>query len=479
MIDREPLKIAPGPPGNFLLGNLLEFRRDVLGLLTESARRYGDVVRCRLGPYVVHLINHPSHIEHVLLKHSENYDRRTRSAAKIRDACGDGLLTSNGELWRRQRRILQPAFQSHRLQIVTPVTTAATCQMLDRWDRIATTGQPIDVASEMKRLTCTIAARVFFGSNIGDDAAIIADSLETLLETTWSRLQSVVNLGRFPTASRRKFRKSLSQLDQIVHRIIAQRNGKNSEDDLLSMLLAACDEQTGERMPQNLLRDETITMLLAGHETTASSLARTFYLLSQFPAAQRRLDDEVADVLQGRVPTATDLPNLRVVTMLFQESLRLYPPIWIIERRAIRRDNIAGYEIPAGSSVVISPFALHRHPAFWEDPERFDPDRFSHERFANVAQHAYLPFGMGAHQCIGKDFAMIEGRSIIAQIAQRYCLSLVPGHPFVLMPGITLGLKHGLMMTLKRSELRGKIDSDRSLGAYLTPSPSMGEGPGR
>jgi len=214
------------------------------------------------------------------------------------------------------------------------------------------------------------------------------------------------------------------------------------------MLLTARDEQTGEKMPDKQLRDETITMLLSGHETTANALARTFYLLSKFPEAQRRLNAELADVLGGRVPTASDVPSLRYTTMLFQESLRLYPPIWIIERRAIRDDEIGGYHIPAGTSVVISPYALHRHAGFWENPEGFDPERFSADRFASVAQHAYLPFGTGGHQCIGKEFAMMEARLIIAQVAQSYRLHLVPGHPFVLRPGITLGLRHGLLMNV-------------------------------
>jgi cytochrome P450 len=445
-------KIAPGPPGDFLLGNLREFRRDVLGLLTDSARHYGDVVRCRLGPYVVHLVNHPSHVEHVLHKNCENYDKRTRSAAKIRDVCGDGLLTSDGELWRQQRRLMQPAFHQQRLHGMAPLTIEATGNMLARWDRSAAAGQPIDVVSEMMRLTCTIAARAFFGSDVADDAETIEQSLAVVLDYTWRRLESVLDLGRFvSTARRRRFREAIDRLDQIVYRIIvARRQDNRSDGDLLSMLLAVRDEQSGAGMPDRLLRDETITMLLSGHETTAGALARTIYLLAKFPAAQQRLNAELADVLDRRIPSADDTPNLRYTTMLFQESLRLYPPIWIIERRAIGDDEIGGYHIPAGSSVVISPYALHRHPGLWENPEEFAPDRFSADRFAQVQPHAYLPFGTGAHQCIGKDFAMLEARLIIARIVQSYRLQLVPKHSFVLRPGITLGLRDGLLMNVSR-----------------------------
>jgi cytochrome P450 len=331
---------------------------------------------------------------------------------------------------------------------VALVTADATRKMFDRWDQAAASGQTIDVASEMKRLTCAIAACTFFGSDVSNDVAIIEESLEALLDYTWSRLQSVLDLSRFlPTPKRKRFHRALTELNRIVNRIIDERTGSGNQTNLLSMLLAARDE-TGEGLSSKLLREETITMLLAGHETTASSLARTFYLLSEHPAAQQRLGQELDKVLRGRVPTAADLSQLTYTASLFQESLRLYPPIWIIERRVIEADVIGGYHIPRGSSVVISPYALHRHPELWEDAQRFDPDRFSPERLGNITQHAYIPFGVGGHQCIGKDFAVLEAHMIIAQVAQRYRLQQVAGHPCILMPGITLGLKHGLKMKL-------------------------------
>jgi cytochrome P450 len=447
--EDEP-KIAPGPRGSFLLGNLLEFRKDVLQLLLTSQRDFGDVVRFRLGPMVVHLVSHPDHISHVLLTCRDHYNKDTRSSAKIRSITGEGLLTSNGAFWLRQRRLMQPAFSPQRLACFTDVMTQSTAQMLQRWSREAKAGRPVDVASQMMALTFTIVGKALFGADLGGEADTVERCSTVILEHTWGRLERLIELpGWFPTPGRRRFRQALQALDKIVHRLIAERRRDGSgSNDLLALLLERCDEETQQRMTDDQLRNETLTLLLAGHETTANALTWTWYLLSKHPEVRRRLIAEIEEVLAGRVPAADTLPRLSYAAMVFKESMRLYPPIWIMERRALSEDMIAGYVIPAGSSVVVSPYVLHRDPRFWENPELFDPERFAPEATEKRNPHCYIPFGLGQRLCIGNHFALMEWQIIIAMTLQAFQLDLVPGHPVEPKPGITLRPRRGLPMTL-------------------------------
>ncbi len=443
-------KIAPGPRGHLLLGNLLEFRKDVLQLLMDGPRRFGDVVRYRLGPVIVHLVNHPDLIRHVLLTRHEIYNKDTRSSAKIRSITGEGLLTSNGDFWLRQRRLMQPTFSPQRLDRFADVMAQSTTRMLQRWNEIAKRGQPLDIASEMMALTFTIVGKTLFGAELGGEAEAVERSSTQILEHTWKRLEKLVEPPSwFPSAGSRRFQRGLRDLDRIVHRLIAERRRQGSaSNDLLSLLLQRTDEETGQRMTDEQLRNETLTLLLAGHETSANALTWTWYLLSKHPAVRRRLTDEVSEVLKGRTPTAEDLPRLVYTAMVFKEAMRLYPPIWIMERRALEEDMLGGYTIPAGSSVVISPYVTHRDPRFWENPEGFDPERFTPKASEDRNPHCYIPFGLGQRLCIGNHFVLMETRIILAAIAQTFRLDLVPGHPVEPMPGITLRTRHGLPMTL-------------------------------
>ena len=397
---------APGPRGDRLVGNLRAFRRDVLGLMLESSREYGDVVRFHLGPFVVHLLNHPDHVEHVLQSHARNYDKATRSSAKIRAISGDSLLTSNGELWRRQRRLMQPSFHRQRIAGLAGQMIDFTAAMLQRWQAKIATGEPLEIASEMMRLTYTIVGKTLLGADVSEDSSAVERAMETILTHTFRRWGNLIDLPEFvPTPENLRFRRALQTVDEIVYRIIAEhRSGKGANTDLLGMLLDVRDEETGQGLSDTELRNETITFLLAGHETTANALAWTFYLLSQHPDIERQLRAEVSAVLGERAPTVENLPQLRYTTMVIQEAMRLYPPIWAIERRAIADDTIGGFHIPAGSSVVISPYTLHRNENFWPQAERFDPARFA------TRPRAYIPFGSGPRFCIGNEFAMMETR---------------------------------------------------------------------
>lgn len=443
-MNTPPKRIAPGPPGHFLFGNLREFRRDVLGLVIESAATYGDVVRCRLGPQIVHLLSHPDHVEQVLQKRAVNYDKHTRSSAAIRAVTGESLLTCNGEAWKRQRRMDQPAFHHRQIISFAEKMMTATEVMLRSWQ-----GRPeLDLSSEMARLTYSIVGQTLFSFNTGEDAKTVEKAMRVILPHVFGRLGNPINWpGWLPTAANRRFRRSLAEVDEVVYRIIAQHRRAQAEGnpdaDLLSMLMSVRDSATGTGPDDSQLRNETITFLLAGHETTANALTWTFYLISRHPEVERRLLAELTDALDGRTPTLEDVSKLTYTKLVIQESMRLYPPIWIIERRVIQEDVIGGYTLPAGSAVVISPYALHRHPAFWDRPEEFDPSRFE-----SPAPAAYIPFGAGPRSCIGSEFAMLEAQLITAMVMQSFHFDLVPGHPVEPLPDITLRAKHGMRMTL-------------------------------
>ncbi len=446
-----PMK-APGPRGHFLIGNLIAFRRDVLGLLLNSQREFGDVVRFNLGPMVIHLAAHPDHVKQVLVTNQHNYNKDTRSSSKIVGITGPGLLTSNGDAWLRQRRLMQPVFNAQRLLAYTDLIVAETDRMLDGWQARADSGMPIDVASEMTRLTCTLIARILLGADLSADIDEVERSTTIVMKHTWRRLERIVDPPLWlPTPGNLRFRNAKRRLDEIVYRLIAERRSGPPRNDLLALLLKARDDGiggTGGGMTEEQLHNETITLLLAGHETTANALSWTFYLLSQEPRWRQNVYDEVLAQLGQRAAGADDLPRLDLVTRVFQEAMRLYPPIWIMERRVLEDDLIGGYHIPGGSALEISPYVTHRHPEFWKDPECFDPDRFTPQRSAGRHPYAYLPFGGGQRLCIGSHLAMLEGRVILSRVLQRFQLQLVPGSIVEPMPGITLRLRHGLPMTV-------------------------------
>jgi enediyne biosynthesis protein E7 len=441
---------APGPAGHLLFGHLREFRRDVLGLLMSAARAHGDVVRFRLGPRVVHLLNHPDHAQHVLLRHASNYDKRTRSTAFIKGVTGESLLTANGDYWSRQRRLMQPAFHREQIAHFIGPMVSATEEMLERWRARPVTGAPVDVAEEMSRLTYVIVGSTLFSADVGPDADAINEAMTVVLPHVFGQLGRVWNWPAWlPTTENRRFRQALAQVDATVFRIIAAHrrsleSGGAPPRDLLGLLMLARDEGSGEGLSDQQLRNESTTFLLAGHETTANALTWTLHLLSHHPAVAHAVRAEVRTVLAGRSPTLDDVPRLTLTRRVIMEAMRLFPPIWILERRVIKDDTVGGYHLPAGSSVVVSPYAMHRHPAFWSEPERFCP-----ERFDQPPPSAYLPFGAGPRFCIGREFALLEAQIVTALIVRAIDLTPVPGAPIEPWPGITLRTRHGLPMQLR------------------------------
>ncbi|MRG93894.1 cytochrome P450 [Polyangium spumosum] len=443
--------VAPGPPGAPLLGNLPELRRDRIRIFLDAADTYGDVVRFQFGPgpgRTAHLLRHPDHIKHVFVDAADRFTKQTPGVREVRALLGDGLLTSEGALWKRQRRIAQPAFQKQRIAAFADVMVRAADELVDGWMRRPRPDAPVDVASEMMRLALRIVTETLLGTDVPIDAAATAEALDLILEDVRKGVTRILKIPRgVPTPDNRRFHAAVAVLDREVLRIIEhRRKAPGGGTDLVSMLMAARDPETGEGMTDRQLRDEVMTMFAAGHETTANALAWTFYLLSTHPDVRRRARAEIGRVTEGRLPDFKDLGALDLVGRVFQESMRLYPPAWMISRRAADDDVIGGYSIPSGSLVFLSPYVTHRHPSYWENPEGFDPDRFAGGALARMPRFAYFPFGGGARQCIGSSFAMVEGTLVLATILRRVRLDLVPGQTITPEPGITLRPRGSIQM---------------------------------
>ncbi len=449
----------PGPRGHLVLGSLREVQRDPLGMLRDGFRDHGDVVRLRFGTTRALLLAHPEHIGRVLHDNHRNYDKHNVDYAVLRRLLGNGLLTSDGEFWRRQRRLMAPMFHRQRVAGFCNLMVNSTLEMLERWDAMARSGESFDIAAEMTRLTLPIVAKALFSADVSDDAEAIGAAL-TEVNRQLGEFSLLDMFWMIPTPRKRRFRAAVQTLDEVVGKIIdARRRATHRNEDLLSMLLDAVDEETSKGMTPRQVRDEVLTVLLAGHETTANALAWTWYLLARNLAAENKLHDEIASTLGERAPAAPDLPQLRYTRMVIEESMRLYPPAWAISRNAIGEDEIGGYPVRPRTNIIICSFVTHRHPSFWEEPERFDPERFSSERSQRRPDFAYLPFGGGPRICIGNAFATTEAQLVVATIAQRYRLRLVPGHPVELHPLITLRPRHGIRMTLHPADDANAADS--------------------
>lgn len=446
--SRKPQAI-PGPQGSPILGVWPHLRQNPLQFLTDAAYQYGEIVSLRLGFQRVYLLTHPDHIRYVLQDNSQNYHKSAR-VESIKPLFGEGLTTSEDSLWQHQRRLIQPLFKHQRMETFASVVIEMTTAMLKRWQSSAEQEKPLDIAAEMLALTQTIILRILFGADSMQELSKLNQTLTTAFDHLSQRVWSLAAvLDSLPTARNRQFRQALHTLDTFVYGLIAERHRRENEtDDLLSLLLQARDEKTGEPMSDTQLRDEVMTLCIAGYTTTAAALTWTWYLLSQHPTVERTLQRELATVLRGHPPTIQDLSALPYTHMLIAEVLRLYPPTWITARTPLEDDEIGGYHLPAKSVLLLSPYVTHRHPAFWENPGQFSPERFRPGQATSRHPFAYFPFGGGPRFCIGQSFARMEMALIVALIAQTYQLRLVPGHPVVPQPLITLYPRHGMLMTL-------------------------------
>jgi cytochrome P450 len=413
--------------------------RDPFRYLMGLARTHGPVAPYRAGTERAYLVDDADLIRHVLADNHANYSKGTFINAQFKLAVADGLLTLEGPEWRRERRLMQPAFHIERLNALGASMTQATTAMLERWEAYADAGETLDMTEEMGRLTMTITARSLFGADIAEDVDEIGQHIAVAI----SKLAGHEQRPEFALARERLVR-------TVDRMIAARRAAPHGAHDLLTMLTEARDEDTGEPMSDFQLQNEVITLILAGYETTANSLSWTWYLLSQHPHVMAAVRAELTAVLGGREPRFRDLGALSYTRRMLDESLRLYPPAWILGRRALGEDRLGDVTVPAGSVLALSPYVTHRNPRYWPDPERFDPDRMVEWRAARRAPFAYFPFGGGPRLCIGHNMAMLEAQLIIGTVAQRFDLRLVEGHTVVPQRLFVLRPRGGLPMTVHR-----------------------------
>lgn len=452
-VQTDPLT-PPSPPSHPLLGLMREFRQDRIGLYRRVARNNGDVLRMRYLWVNTYTVSHPDYFKQILQDNNRNYIRNAFVNNTFKLFLGDGLFTLDGESWLGRRRLMQPAFHRPRLANLGGLMTAAAEAMLAGWDAGAD-GQELAVDEEMMKVTLRIVGKALFSADLLGASSVLGDAFTSVSEFVNYRMQTPFPLPLFvPTRRNRQFKAALATLDHTVYGLVAERKASQQTDeekgDLLDMLIAARDEETGTGMTDGELRNEVALLMFAGHETTATTLTWTFYLLSQHPAVEAKLHAELARVLGGRTPTLADLPNLPYNRMVIEETMRLYPPAWGLSRQSVGEDIIGGYRLPAKASITLPIMTLHYDPRWWENPETFDPERFTPARSADRHKFAYLPFGAGPRQCIGNHFALLEAQLVLATVAQRYQLRLRPGHPVQPDPVFVLRTSHGLPMTATR-----------------------------
>jgi cytochrome P450 len=416
----------PRPRGNPVLGSALDLRKSQIRTYERVMRTYGDVVRLVVGPpgvrFDLYCVFHPDGVRAVLAGSREGYSKGNRFYRQIAEAFGWGLLTSEGELWQRQRRLVQPLFTRRQIAAYAELMAEEAVAVAGRWDRAARDGGTIDANADMVGLALRVVGRAIFGDDVARAADVLDSAFPVLNRHTFRRAMSpLAPPASWPTPDNRRAARARRALYGEVDELIAKRRHAGAGgDDLLSRLLAARDPDTGEAMDVQQVRDEALIFLLAGHETTSTALTFTLHLLARHPDEQRLVHEELDAVLDDRAPTLDDVPALARTAMAIKESMRLYPPAYALGRLSETENEIGGYSIPAGSFVVVSQFATHRHPQFWDDAEAFHPARFTPERERERHPHAYFPFGGGPRACIGSHFAMLEATIAVAVLLQRF-----------------------------------------------------------
>jgi cytochrome P450 len=425
---------------NIPITQIRAVQRDTLTFLWRNFEQHGDFIEYPLGLFSAFQLTAPDLIEHILLHNYRNYSKNTIQFNTLAEVTRRGLLTSSGDFWLQQRRLAQPAFHRRYLPEMATVIVQATERLCQRWEKLAADKTIIDLDAEMMQLTLEIIGELLFRADLSDRAGKLTQAVNELLDYVMYRAYNPLSVVTryLPTPRQRRFRRALGLLEGLIE----QRSVTSGQYSVASMLA-----ETG--MGQEALRDELMTFLIAGHETSASGLTWLFYLLSQDEAVRKRLESEV-DGLNGRSPTITDLPQPPYLTQVMQESLRRYPPSWLISRRALADDRLRDTTIPHRSYVIISPYAIHHHPDYWPDPDCFDPDRFAPGQADQRPRFAYIPFGGGPRLCIGDRLAQLEIQLITAMITQRFRLRLIEGHPVEAVGRVTIRPRHGMAMRIER-----------------------------
>jgi cytochrome P450 len=441
-----------GPQGNWLFGCVRDLQGDPLNFYKQTWQTYGDYARIRAFPGIyVYLLIDPEAVEHVLLKNHKNYRKPDFFNKTVSLLAGNGILSSEGDFWLRQRRLSQPAFLRSRVAAFGPHMVTATDLFIQEWEK-AEFGHALDIVPEMMRLALRIASTSLFSTDISGEADAIGRAFRVAFAQIGDKMSGRTRVPLWvPTRRNREFRESKALLDRVVLELIeSRRRNPTVTNDVLDMLLAAQDNESGTGMTDQQLRDEVITLITAGHESVGAAWSWAWHLLAQHPKIQEDLHDEAKGRLGGRTPTPDDLPHLPLATAVFEETMRLYPPAWGQPRETIAADEINGYSLPGKAIVTLSQWITHRHPRFWNDPDRFDPQRFLPPGDPRRPKMAYFPFGGGPRMCIGNHFAMIEGPLVLAALAQRFHLTPVPGHTVIPDPTFTLRPKTGVQVIVRK-----------------------------
>ena len=437
----------PGPKRKPVIGYLREFRSDPPAFLSDLARQHGDVVHFKLGPQDMYLLNHPDYIRDVLVTHNRNFVK-SRGLEMAKKFLGESLLTSEGEFHRRQRRLAQPSFHRQRINAYAEAMIDHALRTRDRWQD----GETRDIWQEMMRLTLAIVGKTLFDADVEAEATEIRKALTDLMQL-FERITNPFSflLDKLPLPGNLRWIKAKTRLDATIYRIINERRASGTDQgDLLSMLLLAQDEEgDGGSMTDQQVRNEAMTLFIAGHETTANALTWTWYLLSQHPEIESRLHREVDEVLSDRMPSATDFTSLQYTEMVLAESMRMYPPAWTIGRRVLNDYEVGQYVIPSGSIILMSPWVMQHDARYYPEPYTFDPERWRGEAREARPKFSYFPFGGGPRVCIGEQFAWMEGVLLIATIAQKWKMRLAPGQLVEPKAMVTLRPKHGMQMVIE------------------------------
>ena len=439
--------LPPGPRGIPFLGSLIDYFSDMLGFLKRVSDDYGDIVYYKLGTRKMYLLNNPEHIKDVLVTHNRNFEK-SRALKRTKIILGEGLLTNEGEPHIKQRRTIQPVFHHERIKSYGDVMAQYASRVGDGWKN----GELLNIHKEMMKLTLFIVSKTIFDSDMESKSDEIGECLTDLV-TLFPQMIFPYSeyLDNLPLPANRRFQIAKDKLDSIIYRLIEERRASPGEkSDLLSMLLEAQDEEGGEVMSDLQVRDEALTLFLAGQESTANSLVWTWYLISTHPEVEKKVHEEVDSVLNGRLPTLDDLGKLSYTQNVFKEALRLYPPAWAVARHVKEDYEVGGYVIPAGADIFMSQYVVHHDPRLFREPDRFIPERWSTNETKDLPRFAYFPFGGGTRRCIGEPFAWMEGVILIATIASKWKMRLVPHQKIVPQALITIRPKNGMNMIMER-----------------------------
>ena len=441
-------KIPPGPKSNIPFANLFSFRKDSLDFLRKASQEYGDIVHFKMGPLRIVYLNHPDYVKEVLLTQNSNFVKG-RPLEVAKEILGEGLLTSEGDFHKRQSRIMQPAFHMRMMDTYAPAMIECSSRLISDWED----GVTVDMFEEMVKLGTGIVGKTLFNVDIEKEIPEINSALKDVMNLFGRITMPLAELSlKLPLPGNKRFFKAKKRLDNTIYRIIDERRDKRlNNGDFLSLLLSAQDEIGRDGGMTDLqIRDEALTLFLTAFDTTSLALTWTWYLLSQNPEVEAELHEELDRVLQGRTPTAADYSKLEFTRMVFEESMRLYPPIYIISRQALKDFHIGDYVVPGGAIVLMSPYLTHRDSRFHKDPDKFNPHNSKERSAGPNSKYEYFPFSAGPRSCIGQSFAWYEGVLLVATIAQKWKANLVPGHKVEFDQLINLRPKHGMKMKLQR-----------------------------